>query len=498
MNLRVLVAIGLIVLGVGAVGFAVFQPSLGGAATDEYLTATAAVTDVVDQAVATGTVAATRVYGLAFGADPYIVDGSSDDSNGAAGTAWMVNDVNVTVGQKVAAGDVLAIADTAEAQRNVELAQANLDSAQARYDADTGGLSDSDREQAQISVDQAEQQLESAMQSRDETARQNEIKLQQAKDALADAEDKLANDKDDGAPKSVINGDKDAVASAQDALDLEKIQVESSNRQAQEQVDSAQLSLDSANNTFESQTSAASDEQIASDKASLLTAQQNLEDAQAQLDGATITAPIEGTVMAVNVVEGINTNGGDAVQLMSDELEVTADFSESDLPSIALAQPATITISATDSSLTGTVTAIAQSSSTSGTGSVVSYSVTITLSDVPAAVRPGMSADVAVTTAEAQDVVAVPSTALAGAAGNYSVRVIDAARNVTVRQVEVGLVSTSLAEIRSGLTAGEEVVTGTTSSLNGGTQGGGFFPGGGPRVIQGGGPDGGTQVGPPQ
>jgi RND family efflux transporter MFP subunit len=501
MNLRVLTATGLLVLGVGAVAFAVFRPSFGAATTDQYLTAAAAVSDVADQAVATGTVAATRVYGLAFGADPHIADSTSDSSANGSGTTWLVDDVSVLVGQNVTAGEVLATADTTEAQRNLDLAQANLDAAQARYDADTGGISESDRDQAQIAVDQAEQQLESAKQSRDETARQNDIQLQQARDAVSDAQDKLGDDRDDGVPKSVIKADRDAVASAQDSLDLEKIQVESSNRQAQDQVDSAQLSLDSANNSFESQTSPASDEQIASDKASLLTAQQQLDDAQTQLDGAAITSPVDGTVIAVNVVEGVTYSGGDALEVMSDELEVTADFSESDLPAIALGQSASITISATESELTGTVTEIAESSSTSGSGSVVSYPVTITLTDVPAAVRPGMSADVAVTTAEVQGVLAIPSAALNGNAGNYTVNVIDLARNVSTRPVEVGLVTTSLAEIKSGLTAGEEVVTGTTSSLNGGTQDGGFFPGGGPRVIQGGGPsggNGGTQVGPPQ
>jgi RND family efflux transporter MFP subunit len=477
MNLRFLAAAGLLVVGVGAVGLAVFQPGFGAAATDDYVTATASVTDVVDEAVANGTIAAARIYGLTFGADPHLVD-STDTAAASGSSAWLVQDVSVAVGQKVSTRDVLATADTAGAQLALELAQANLDAAQARYDTDTGGATDTERDEAQISVDQAQQQLQSARQSRDETARENKIKLKQAREAVDDAQAQLNDDRDANAPDNVIDADKGALAAAQDSLALQKIQVESSNRQAEEQVESAQLSLQSANNNYNSQVSAATDEQIASDRAALLQAQQAVAEAQAQLDGAVITAPVDGTILAVDIVAGFSTSTGEAFQLMANGMQVTAEFSESDLPSIALGQTATITVSATDSEISGTVSAIAQSSSSSGASSVVSYPVTITLNDVPEAVRPGMSAQVAVTVAEALGVVAVPSTALLGGAGNYSVRVFDSARSVTVRSVQVGLVTSGLAEITSGLDAGESVVTGTTSSPTGGN-GGGFFPGGG-------------------
>ncbi len=97
---------------------------------------------------------------------------------------------------------------------------------------------------------------------------------------------------------------------------------------------------------------------------------------------------------------------------------------------------------------------------------MVSYAVTIDLPNVPDSVRPGMSAQVAVTTAAARNVLAVPAIALNGAAGNYTVRVLGANGAVEVRPVQVGLVTSSLAEIQGGLAEGDTVVTGTTSSLN--------------------------------
>lgn len=105
-----------------------------------------------------------------------------------------------------------------------------------------------------------------------------------------------------------------------------------------------------------------------------------------------------------------------------------------------------------------------------------------------------MSAEIAVTTASAANVLAVPAIALDSAAdGTYAVQVLDASGQPTSVAVEVGLISSSLAEIKSGITEGTAVVVGTTSDrtssgtttttripgLDGGGIPGGGIPGGG-------------------
>ena len=130
--------------------------------------------------------------------------------------------------------------------------------------------------------------------------------------------------------------------------------------------------------------------------------------------------------MAINVVAGALAPSSDAVQLRTVEMTVNADVAEADLPRIALNQPANVTVTATGDQLTGTVSAIAPSASTASGTSVVSYAVTIDLPNVPDTVRPGMSAQVSVTTAAANNVLAIPAIALNGAAGNYTVRVLGA------------------------------------------------------------------------
>ena len=109
-----------------------------------------------------------------------------------------------------------------------------------------------------------------------------------------------------------------------------------------------------------------------------------------------ITAPVGGTVVAVNVAAGGMAPSGYAVTIQSDDLQVVADFTETDLPSLALDQQATVTVSAVGASVSGVVKSIAPQAVSSSGGGVVTYAVTIALTDAPATVRVGMSAQASV------------------------------------------------------------------------------------------------------
>ena len=382
----------------------------------------------------------------------------------------------VSVGQNVKAGDVLATADSSSAEDALALAQANLAVAQSKYDTDSGGTSTSDREQLQIALTQAQQGVTDATSSRNDTVNQNNIKLSQARASLRQAR---------------RSGNQTAISQAQDSLDLLQAQVDAENRQAKQQVETAKLQLQSAQNNFDSGTAPVDQAALAGDKASLLQAQQAVEQRSSRStrprSGPTPTASWwRSTSWPVRSHRAPTPSSYRTV-----EMTVNADVAEADLPSIALNQSANVTVTSTGDQLTGTVSAIAPSASTASGTSVVSYAIMIELPNVPDTVRPGMSAQVAVTTAAARNVLAVPAIALNGAAGNYTVRVLGANGAVEARPVQVGLVTSSLAEIQGGLAEGDTVVTGTTSSLNqtggNGLAGGGAFPGGGTRFGNGGG-----------
>ena len=218
-------------------------------------------------------------------------------------------------------------------------------------------------------------------------------------------------------------------------------------------------------------------------------AAQTRNDLIAQIARGSLKAPIDGVVTAVNISAGLAVPSGDAIVVESSKLQVTTDVVESDLNALKLDQPAAVTISAVGATVDGTVTSISPvaSSSTSNNG-VVSYAVTVALTNVPAAVRSGMSADVTITIDSATGVLTVPAAALRGTNGNYSVLILDASGAPQATPVEVGLVTNTSAEIKSGLTEGQAVVTGTASAQTNATSTGGGIgiPGGGGTFVGGG------------
>jgi macrolide-specific efflux system membrane fusion protein len=208
---------------------------------------------------------------------------------------------------------------------------------------------------------------------------------------------------------------------------------------------------------------------------------------EALRDHVTLVAPADGIVTKVAISPGAAAQGGTAIALISTELLVSTSVVESDIAAIQAGQEASVSVAALDATLRGRVTSIDPFGSGAGSGAVVSFAVDVTLDAPPAGLRPGMSADITIVAASATSVLSIPSRALTGSAGSYTVRVVAADGAVSTRPVEVGLVTSSLAEIKSGLQAGELVVTGTSNSQNGlgGVQaiGGGPLPGGG--VIRG-------------
>jgi macrolide-specific efflux system membrane fusion protein len=125
---------------------------------------------------------------------------------------------------------------------------------------------------------------------------------------------------------------------------------------------------------------------------------------------------------------------------------------------------ASVEITPLHASVDGTVSEISPVASGPGLGqSVVTYEVVVDLPDPPAGTSVGMSAHASIATAKATDVLVVPTIAVQGSQGHHTVRVLDAQGQPQEMPVEVGLASENVTEIKSGLTAGQTVVVGTTS-----------------------------------
>ncbi|HEY2429684.1 MAG TPA: efflux RND transporter periplasmic adaptor subunit, partial [Acidimicrobiales bacterium] len=177
-------------------------------------------------------------------------------------------------------------------------------------------------------------------------------------------------------------------------------------------------------------------------------------------------------------------------------LQVVAGFSETDAAKIAVGQPATVTFNALpNQNLQGKVSQVSVNSQV--VSNVVTYNVTVSITNAPSSLKPGMTANVAVTTSEQNNVVAIPTSAVTAAGNSTTLEVLQPNGKTVGRLVTIGLRGDTEDEITSGLNPGDKVVvsragassstTGSSFRFGGGGLGGLGGLGGGGAVRVGGG-----------
>ncbi|MEU8026839.1 efflux RND transporter periplasmic adaptor subunit [Micromonospora haikouensis] len=288
----------------------------------------------------------------------------------------------------------------------------------------------------------------------------------------------------------------------------------------------ARANLDAAEDALDRARDAGSDTSTAENE--VTQAELAVDEAEAAVEGTRLTAPMAGTVVAVNGTVGGPSGGSSGsgssgsgssgssgsgssgaasggssggtssgfVDLADlSKLQVTAAVAEADATRLKAGQPATVTWNALDgATATGELRAIDPQATTAN--GVVTYGVTLDVADLPAGARPGQTVRVAVVTGTAENVLLVNSAAVTGSGDRRIVTVLTDTGQET-RRVQVGLAGDRAYEITSGLTEGERVVlpeTSTSGTSGGLTGGGGRFPGGG--GFPGGGFPAGGQGGP--
>ena len=140
-------------------------------------------------------------------------------------------------------------------------------------------------------------------------------------------------------------------------------------------------------------------EQIDAAQADVDRAQAVVDQLKAQLAQATLTTPITGTVIKVDVGLGESVNPGQVIFVIANLSHMrieTTDLSERDIPAVKIGQTVSVFIDALDESFEGEVVDIDRQSET--VGGDVTYKVTIELSEQPDGLRWGMSAEVDIQT----------------------------------------------------------------------------------------------------
>jgi HlyD family secretion protein len=416
-----------------------------------------------------------------------------------------VQSVNVATGQTVKAGDVLASLDPATLQGSLTQAEANLASAQARLSLDQAGATAQSLGQAQASVNTAQVQLQSDITSQADTAAVNAQAVTQAQSAQTSANAKVSADGcAPGATANPCMSDEQATTAADNSYQAALVRQQQSNDQAQAQVNRDTVALQNAQASLAVLKQGTTPQQVQMDKSQVAVDQVNVDNAQRALNQATLTAPTDGVVSAVNVAVGQTTsaNGSSSSAASSTTTHaisiltpgayaVTGAVSDAQVGQIALGQSARITPAGATDSLTGKVTYIAAVATV--TSGVATFAITVTIDGNNPSLHAGTSASVSIIVNQASEVLTVPTSAVRG--GN-TVQVLVNGK-AEIRPVTVGATDALRTQIMSGLNPGDQVITATVSStVPTNTSGGGLFGGGGRGSFGGGGGRGPVQVGP--
>jgi RND family efflux transporter MFP subunit len=349
------------------------------------------------------------------------------------------------VGSKVQAGQVIAELDLPDLEAQVQQSQASLSANRSRLVEELSGVNLQETQtrtaidQAQASVSAAEAGFNQAQANADNSAA-NLARVQQLFD------------------KGYISAAEVDSAKAQAKVDAAQVV------SAQEQIKQAQASLSaakagSAQNRIKQQ-------QVATARATVAQSQAGLAYQQAQMDKAFIRTPISGTVLQLAQQEGETIAAGlsaPTVIIVADltRLQVDAFVDETDIGRVKLGQRAEVTVDAyPDRPFSGRVEKIASSATLQE--NVVTYNVTIALSDPGELLKPDMTASVNITVEKREKVLAVPVDAVKQSAQGTTVTVMEQQGKQTpiykVVPVEVGISDEQYTEITRGLQEGQVVV----------------------------------------
>lgn len=212
---------------------------------------------------------------------------------------------------------------------------------------------------------------------------------------------------------------------------------------------------------------------------SITQAQNSLSDAKQNLTYYYITAPFDGIIASVPVINGANVGSGTTLAsiITTKDLAVVT-LNEVDVAKVTLGEKATLTFDAIPNlTIAGEVAEI-DSVGTVSQG-VVNYNVQISFDAANnAGVKPGMSVNAAIITNVAQDVLMVPSSAIKTQSGASFVQMFDTPPPAPTdslqgsisaipprnQNVQVGISNGTSTEIISGLNEGDEIVTKTITA----------------------------------
>lgn len=214
-------------------------------------------------------------------------------------------------------------------------------------------------------------------------------------------------------------------------------------------------------------------------KEQVASAKEEVQRAQTNLGYATITSPIDGVVLSKSVEEGqtvaasFSTPELFTIAQNLTNMQVVADVDEADIGDVKEGERVTFTVDAyPDDTFEGEVKQVRQEATT--TNNVVTYEVVISAPNADLKLKPGLTANVTIYTAERKGVLSVPSKALRFIPQKETVgkmKIVDVANaknkvwtiegnSIVAHKVNIGMTDGTNTQIVGGIAEGTKVVTG--------------------------------------
>lgn len=223
-------------------------------------------------------------------------------------------------------------------------------------------------------------------------------------------------------------------------------------------------------------------------KEQVASAKEEVQRAQTNLGYATITSPIDGIVLSKSVEEGQTVAASfstpELFTIAQDltNMQVVANVDEADIGDVKEGERVSFTVDAyPDDTFEGTVKQVRQEATT--TNNVVTYEVVISAPNADLKLKPGLTANVTIYTAERKGVLSVPSKALRFTPQKETIgkmKIVDQTGNaknkvwsiegnsILAHKVNIGMTDGTNTQILNGISAGVKVVTGL--NVTGGEQ----------------------------
>jgi len=428
---------------------------------------------------------------------------AADDTVLAFSTSAPVTEIDVKVGDQVHAGDMLARVDTTTLNAQVRDAQISLTQAQNSLSELTAPARDIDVKVDQAAVETAKAGLSVASGT---GSSGTDVQIAQYQEEIAKNQlwqSQLNRDISSGtsnpnAPNAYANQVQtdSSLAQSQTSVEIAQANYDStaSNGPNQSSLGSANAQLVSAQANLDSLLAGPSDSDLRQAQINVETAQLALDAAKQSLVDATLSAPFDGLVAAVDLVQGeVPSTTGAITLLDTSHYTTTLSVDEKDISQLQVGQTVNLTVKAfSDTTIPGTVTRIEPSPVTSS--GLVTYNVEVTLNSADTNLRPGMTTVASVVLSHQDNVIVVPNRFITTdeTTQKSTVKVQTSPGVYTDIPVTIGAHTDTDSVITSGVTVGQTLVilsNGSASGFPGGgaPPSGGGFPGGGGAPPGGGG-----------